>query len=87
MKYLDGKYDVEVKDHRYLFQPTKNIISRLKDEPKSLTTQYQVHNNTQIRKNQKVIKNENNELIVNNNPKNTTNSTTIKIQTTELPQF
>ena len=30
--------------------PTENIILRLRDEPKSLGTQYQVLNNTQIRK-------------------------------------
>ena len=70
MKYLNGQYYVEVIDHRYKIHPTENIILRLRDEPKSLRTQYQVQNETQIRKNQKVIKNDNNELIVRNYPKN-----------------
>ena len=69
MKYLDGNYYVEVKDHRYGIHPTENTISRKKHPPTALRTQYQVHNETQIRKNQKVIKNDNNELIVKNYPK------------------
>ena len=70
MKYLDGEYYVEVKDHRYKIHPTENIILRKRDPPTSLRTQCQVQNNTQIRKNQKVIKNDNNELIAENYPKN-----------------
>ena len=66
MKYLNGEYYVEVKDHRYKIHPTENIILRKRDEPKSLRTQYQVQNDTQIRRNQKVIKNDNDELIVKN---------------------
>ena len=48
----------------------ENIILRLRDEPKSLRTEYQVQNETQIRKNQKVIKNDNYQLIVKNYPRN-----------------
>ena len=70
MKYLDGNYYVEVKDHRYKIHPTENIILRKRDEPTSLRTQYQVQNNTQIRRNQKVIKNDNNQLVVKNYPRN-----------------
>ena len=70
MKYLNGEYYVEVKDHRYKIHPIENIILRKREEPKSLRTQYQVQNETQIRKNQKVIKNDNNELLVKNYPKN-----------------
>ena len=70
MKYLNGNYYVEVKDHRYKIHPTENIILRLRDEPKSLRTQYQVKNETQIRRNQKVIRNKNNEVVVKNYPKN-----------------
>ena len=70
MKYLNGEYYVEVKDHRYKIHPTENIILRKRDEPKSLRTQYQVQNETQIRKNQKVIKNDNDQLIVKIYPKN-----------------
>ena len=70
MKYLNGNYYVEVKDKRFLIHPTENIILRLSDEPKSLRTQYQVQNETQIRRNQKVIKNDNDQLVVKNYPKN-----------------
>ena len=69
MKYLNGQFYVEVKDHRYKIHPTENIILRKRDPPKSLRIQYQLENDTQIRKNQKVIKNDNNELIVKNYPK------------------
>ena len=69
MKYLNGENYVEVKDHRYKIHPTENIILRLRDEPKSLRTQYQVQNETQILRNQKVIKNDNDQLIVKNYPK------------------
>ena len=70
MKYLNGEYYVEVKDHRYKIHPTENIILRKRDPPTSLRTQYQVQNETQIRRNQKVIKNDNDELMVKNYPKN-----------------
>ena len=70
MKYLNGEYYVEVKDHRYEIHPNENIILRKRDEPKSLRTQYQVQNETQIRRNQKVIKSDNDQLVVNNYPKN-----------------
>ena len=70
MKYLDGEYYVEEKDHRYKIHPTENIIIPKRDEPKSLRTQYQVQNETQIRRNQKVIKNDNDQLVVKNYPKN-----------------
>ena len=73
MKYLNGEYYVEVKDHRYKIHPTENTILRKRDPPTSLRTQYQVQNETQIRKNQKVIKNDNDELIVKNYPKNKNN--------------
>ena len=56
MKYPNGDYYVEVKDHRYKIHPTENIILRKRYPPTSLTTQYQVQNETQTRKNQKVIK-------------------------------
>ena len=56
MNYLNGEYYVEVKDHRYKIQSTENIIIRKRDEPKSLRTQYQVQNETQIRKNQKLLR-------------------------------
>ena len=70
MKYLDGNYYLEVKDHRYNFHPTENIILRLRDPPNFLRIQYQVQNETQIRKNQKVIENDNDQLVVKNYPTN-----------------
>ena len=70
MKYLNGEYYVEVKDHRYPIHPTENIILRKRDPPSSLRTQYQVQNETQIGRNQKVIKNDSDQLIVKNYPKN-----------------
>ena len=70
MKYLNGEYYVEVKDHRYKIHPTENLLLRKRDPPSSLRTQYQVQNETQIRRNQKVIKNDNDQLIVKNYPKN-----------------
>ena len=74
MKYLNDEYYVEVKDHRYKIHPTENIILRLRDEPKSLRTQYQVQNETQIRRNQTVIKNDNDLLVVKTIPKIKINS-------------
>ena len=70
MNYHNGNYYVEVKDHRYIIHPTENIILRKRDPPTSLRTQNQVQNGTQIRKNQKVIRNNNNQLIVKKYPKN-----------------
>ena len=70
MNFLSGQYYAEVKDHRYLIHPTENIILRKRDQPLSLGTQYQVQNETQIRKNQKVFKNGNDELAVRNYSKN-----------------
>ena len=76
MKYLNGKYYVEVKDKRYKIHPSENIILREREEPKSLRTQYQTINNTKIRRNQKVIKDDNNKLIVKPYPKKEKRKTT-----------
>ena len=70
MKYLNGEYYVEVKDHRYKIHPTENIILRKRDEPKSLRTQYQIQNETKIRRKQKVIKNDTDQFVVKNYPEN-----------------
>ena len=43
-------------------------ILRLREEPKPLRTQFKVQNETQIRKNKKVIRNDNIELGVKSNP-------------------
>ena len=70
MKNPNGRYYVEVKDHRYKIHPTEKIILRLRDPPTSLKTQYQVQNETQIGKKRKVFKSINDELVVKNYPKN-----------------
>ena len=85
MKYLNGEYYVEVRDHRYKIHPTENIILRKRDPPTSLRTQYQVQNETQIRRNQKVIKNDNDELIVKNYPKNKNKHPIIQKQLPNCP--
>ena len=69
MKHLNGEYYVEIKDHRFKIRPTENIVLRKRDPSKSLRTQYQVLNETQVRKIQKVIKNDNDELVGKNYPK------------------
>ena len=69
MNYLNGEYYVEVKDRRYKIHPTEDNILRKRNPPTSLRTHYQVQNETQIRRNQKVIKNDNDQLIVKNYPK------------------
>ena len=69
MKYLNGEYYVELKDHRYRVHPTDIIILRKLDSPTSLRTQYQVQIDTQIRKNEKVIKNNFIDLEVKHYPK------------------
>ena len=70
MKSLNGEYYVEVKEHSYKIHPTENIILRKRAPPKSLRTQYQVKNQTQIRTNQEVIRNDDNQLVVKTYPKN-----------------
>ena len=70
MKCLGGNYYVEVKDHRYKVLLTEIIILRKRDPPICLRTQYQVQNETQIRRNHKDIKNDNDELNVSIYPKN-----------------
>ena len=70
MKFLNGKYYVQKKDERYIFNPFEKIIQGLRDPPKSLKTQYRMQNETEIRQNQQVIRKHNDELIVKNYPKN-----------------
>ena len=70
MKYLNGEYYVEVKDHRYRLHPNENTILQIRDPPQPLITQYQVQNNTLMGRNQKVIKNDNDELVIKNYPEN-----------------
>ena len=70
MKYPDGNFYLEQKDHRYKIHPTENIILRKRYPPTSLGTQNQVQIETQIRRNQTVIRNDNDQLVVKNYTKN-----------------
>ena len=53
MLYPNGKYYVEVKVKRYSLHTIYDIKLREREPPKSSETQYQVLNETKIRKNQK----------------------------------
>ena len=59
-----------MEDHRYKVHSTENKILRKRDPPSSLRTQYQVKNETRIRRNQIVSENDNDEFMVKNYPKN-----------------
>ena len=85
MKYLVGNYYVEVKDHRYKTHPTENIILRKRDPPTSLRQQYQVQNEIQIRRNQKVIRSDNDESVVKNYTKNKNKHSIIQKQLPNSP--
>ena len=50
MKYLDGQYYVEVKDHRCEIHPTEDISLGKGNAPQLLRTQYHVQSETQFRK-------------------------------------
>ena len=60
---MNNKDYAEVKDSPYIDHPTEKTILKQQDELKTLRTQYQVQNETQIGKNQKITKT-NNELVV-----------------------
>ena len=64
MKNPNGIKYAEVKDLRYKTHPTEIILIRERDPPKIPRTQYQVQNNTQIRKNRKVNGKDNDEIVV-----------------------
>ena len=62
MKCLIGNYYVEVNDKKYIITPTENIILRGRKETSSLRTQSQVSNETEIKRNPKLIKDEDGQL-------------------------
>ena len=66
MKFLNGQYYVVVRDRRYKNHLTENIVLRKRDPPKCLRTHYRVQNETEIGKNQKVLRDDNDELVVRN---------------------
>ena len=69
MKIFNGQNYVEIKHKRFIIHPTESSFLRKPDPPNSFRIQYQVQNVTQIRKNQKVCKKNNSELVVENYPK------------------
>ena len=85
MNNLNGINYVEVKDLRYKFHPTKNIIIRERDPAKIPRTQYQVQNNTQIRKNRKINGKDNDETVVKIYPEK--KQLTIQHRRNTLPDF
>ena len=69
MKYLHNEYYTEVEYKRYVIHLSENIILREREESKSLRTEPEVINKTQIRRNRKVVKDQNDELEVKPHPK------------------
>ena len=64
MQNLNGIYYVEVKGKRYIVHPKEKNILKLREEPKSSGSQIPVQNGTQIMRNKKVVRNDNNEIRV-----------------------
>ena len=62
MKYLNGNNYVEVNDKKYIITPTENIILRGRKETRIFRTQSQVSNETEIKRNPKIIKDEDGQL-------------------------
>ena len=60
MIYINDKFYTEIKNENYIIYDNK--IYKLTNTPKSLTTRYQLDNNTKIPKNKIVILTENNQL-------------------------
>ena len=69
MEYLNGKHYVKVKGHCCMIHPTESRFLQKRDPPLALRTQYRSQNNTQFRRVQQVIKNDNDDLVVKNYPK------------------
>ena len=67
MKYPIGKFYVEFKDKQDSKALTENVIFLLREEPPLLPIQYQLQNE---KKDQKLVKNDNDELEVKPYPKN-----------------
>ena len=69
MNYLNGKYNVEVKDKRYIIHLIEHITVRKRKPAKFLRSHYQVINEKKVGKNQKVFENEIDELQFEKYPK------------------
>ena len=72
MKYPIGKFYVEFKDKQDSKAPTEKVILLIREEPPLLRIQYQLQNEKN-RKDQKLVKNDNDELEVKPYPKNKKN--------------
>ena len=70
MKHLNGDFYVEVKDHRYIIHPTEKIILRKRNAPTTLELNIKFKKKLRLEKKQKVIKIDNDQLLVKNFPKN-----------------
>ena len=68
LQYLYKKFLVQDKVEIYIIHSTKNIVSSVKNVLKSSRTQYQVIKEPKIGRNQKVFRNENDDLEVKNYP-------------------
>ena len=66
---LKANYYVEIKDKKFFIHPNEKNIIGLRNSSKPLRTQHQVQNETQFRKNQKTIRNWNNQLEIEKNSK------------------
>ena len=62
MIYPDGKTFVEVKGKRYCIHPFYDVLSKRREQQKSLRTHYQYKNFTPIKKSRKGSKNHNVEI-------------------------
>ena len=54
MQHLNNKYYEAVRVKRYVIRPTETFVLRERKEPKCLRIQYQIVNETKIRRSQKL---------------------------------
>ena len=64
MKYLNAIFHTEAIDKGFIVDPTKSKLLGERNQRNDLTTQTQVLIDTEIERNQKFVKNKNNELEV-----------------------
>ena len=59
MKYLNGEYYVEVKDHRYKIHPTEiyYTVNKVRDENRDIDSQYENDDNDYININDFILPN------------------------------
>ena len=69
MKSINNRYYVELKDKRYITQPTEKIKLKEHKKPEQLRNQNQAIIETQIERTEKVFKNQNEGWEVKSHPK------------------